>query len=91
LNTVTGQIRWPVALQAAKFGRNRSRMEELFRQHVGYGHPQPGTAEEIARCSDELIRSLQRDIRTLPRDEYLAGQKFLRGLKIEASVRTVAA
>jgi hypothetical protein len=85
-NTISGRISWPVVLQAAKYGRSRARLEELFRQHVGYGDPQPGTAQEIARCSDELIRGLRKDIGIVPRDEYLAAQKFLRGLKFEVTV-----
>jgi hypothetical protein len=91
LNPITGQITWPVALRADKFAARRAHLEELFRQHVGYGDPQPGIAEDIARSTDELSRALRTDIATLPRDQYLAAQKFLRGLKFEALAQSEAA
>ena len=91
LNLGTGEIHWPAALQTANYQVVRERVNELFRQHVGYGDPQPGTAVEIARCTDQLIRSLKSEIRTLPRDQYFAAQKFLRGLKLEAASQTEAA
>jgi hypothetical protein len=88
LNPVSGRITWPVALRADKYSDSRDRLQELFRQHIGYGDPQPGTAQEIARATDELSRSLRADIATLPRAEYLAAQKFLRGLMFEASAQS---
>jgi hypothetical protein len=85
LNVLTGEIRWPAALMAEKFAEQRGRMEQLFRQHVSYGDPQPGVAVEISRLSNVMARSLRSEIRTLEKDEYLTAQKFLIGLKIEAS------
>src|SRR4051812_22929545 len=39
LNIKTGQIAWPESLQNSGFEASRARLEELFRQHVGYGVP----------------------------------------------------
>jgi hypothetical protein len=85
LNVKTGAISWPEALQGAKFSANRDRVEELFRQHVGYGAPQAKTAQEIARSVDQWSRSLRNDIATMRPEEYLAAQKFLIGLKYSAA------
>src|SRR4051794_20406361 len=37
LNMTTGAISWPAALRDEKFQNDRLRIEELFRQYVGYG------------------------------------------------------
>jgi hypothetical protein len=84
LNRNTGEINWPELLQAAKYQPARERVNELFRTHVAYGEPQAGTADAIARAVAPIVQSLRQDIGNLPRDEYLAAQKFLVGLKYEA-------
>ena len=58
-------------------------MEELFRQRV-YGQPNVATANQIARSIDLMSRTLRNDISSMPRDEYVASQKFLTGLKYAA-------
>jgi hypothetical protein len=84
LDMTTGQISWPQALQTAKYQAERSHLEELFRQHVGYDRPQADTAQQIARSVEALSRAIRSDASSLPRDEYLASQKFLLGLKYAA-------
>ena len=54
LNLKTGAICWPNALQDDKFEENRTRLEESFRQHVGYGTPQVDAAQEISPSVDQL-------------------------------------
>jgi hypothetical protein len=85
LNIATGEIAWPAALRVARYQESRERLDELFREHTGYGTPNAATARQIARAVDEMVRTLQDNITTVPRGEYLACQKFLRGLKYEAA------
>jgi hypothetical protein len=85
LNMVTGEINWPAALQGAKYQAARERMEELVRQHVSYGDPQPAVVAEIARGSKAMARALRKDISKLSQADYVVAQKFLRGLEMEAS------
>ncbi len=85
LNPTTGAICWPVALQDAKFQDNRTQLEELFRQHVGYGERRSATAQEIATSVDQWSRMLRNDAGSMPREDYLAAQKFLLGLKYAAA------
>lgn len=87
LDRATGEIRWPVALQGSKFSEQRSQMEELMRRHVGYGEAQGDVAAEIVRLSEAMARSLRSKIRTLEESDYLEAQKFLLGLKVEASAK----
>jgi hypothetical protein len=85
LNPKTGAICWPHALQVDKFQENRTRLEELFRQHVGYGTPQVNVAQEIARSAGQLARALRNEVASLRPEDYLAAQKFLLGLKYGAT------
>jgi len=84
LNLKTGAIAWPVALKDARFQENRAQLEELFHQYVGYGSPEPRTAGEIARSVDQWARTLRNESSTMPREDYVAAQKFLLGLKYGA-------
>src|SRR6476620_5050192 len=61
LNLKTGAICWPNALQNDKFQENRTRLEELFRQHMGYGTPQVNVAQEIGRSVDQLALALRNE------------------------------
>jgi hypothetical protein len=85
LNLKTGAICWPNALQDDKFQQNRTRLEELFRQHVGYEAPQVNMAHEIARSVDQWARALRNEVGSMPPEDFLAAQKFLLGLKYGAT------
>jgi hypothetical protein len=84
LDLKTGTICWPTALRDAKFQGYRERLEQLFREHVSYGGAHAETAREIARTVDKLANALRQDVGSMPRDEYMAAQKFLLGLKYGA-------
>jgi hypothetical protein len=83
LNPTTGEISWPTALAASKFEADRARLQELVRQSVSYGDSGSDAAAEIAKLTTSLRRGLQKDIRTLDREEYLAAQKFLVALALQ--------
>jgi hypothetical protein len=85
LDVNTGTIAWPAALQCAQFDAERTQINELFQRHFSYGDPQAEMATQIARSVDQLSRTLGRSIGSLPRDQYSAAQKFLRGLKYTAA------
>jgi hypothetical protein len=85
LNYKTGEITWPDALRDGRFQANRDRLEELFRQHVGYGVPRANVARDIARAVDQWSRVLRSEVGSMSREDYLAAQKFLLGLKYGAA------
>jgi hypothetical protein len=85
LDVNTGTIAWPAALQCAQFDAERTQINELFQRHFSYGDPQAEMATQIARSVDQLSRTLGRSIGSLPRDQYSAAQRFLRGLKYTAA------
>jgi hypothetical protein len=90
LDVKTGEISWPDALKDGRFASNRVRLEELFRQHVGYGVPRANVAREIARNVEQWSRVLRNEVSSMSREDYLAAQKFLLGLKYVAEAVVVS-
>ncbi len=90
LDVKTGEISWPDALRDGRFEANRARLEELFRQHVGYGIPRANVAREITRSVDQWSHVLRSEVSSMSREDYLAAQKFLLGLKYGAASMVVA-
>jgi hypothetical protein len=80
-DSITGAITWPTVLQNEYFDRERERVTELVRQQFAYGEPKPATAFQVNRAVEKLADSLRTVISEVPRDEYLAAQKFLTGLR----------
>lgn len=89
LDRVRGKIAWPEALRAARYENLRHRLDELFREQAGYdGAPPTSDSSEIERESQRLIREFDRNRAEVSPKEYLAAQKFLRGLKYEPLFRS---
>lgn len=84
LNPNTGEIHWPATLQGEKYACERKCVERLIRTLANYPDPQPQLVGELERHVDALVRTLRTDMCSLPRYEYLAAHKFLRGLKYAA-------
>jgi hypothetical protein len=83
LDQTTGAIAWPTVLRNASYDNPRGRLDELFRDRAGYSKLPIETSAEIARCAQTFRVMLQRDLKSIRRDEYLSAQKFLCGLKYE--------
>lgn len=80
-DSITAAINWPAVLQNEYFDRERQRVTELVKQQFAYGDPKPEMTTQINRAVEQLASSLRGVIREVPRDEYLAAQKFLTGLR----------
>lgn len=80
-DSITGAITWPAVLQNEYFDCQRERVAELVKQQFSYGEPKPATASQIKRAVEQLASSLRQVSTEVPRDEYLAAQKFLTSLR----------
>jgi hypothetical protein len=85
LNLRTGEITWPAALQDPRFQENRERLDVLFHECLGYGAPNAEVAQEIVHTIEQWSRTLRNETAVMPRQDYLAAQKFLMGLKYSAA------
>ena len=92
LNRHTGEIVWPQALLADEYADPRTRLEELFRNRRSYDSALADRSADIQWHIESLIARLQRHRSEAvsngeARNDYLAAQKFLRGLQYESSFR----
>jgi len=87
LDATTGQINWPVVLQAEIFARHRAQLEQLFATRAT--GPRQAAAFDtfigIWQGADRLLDALQSYIAYLPPQEYVAAKRFLQSLAWEAS------
>lgn len=81
LDLATGTINWPSFMQGEDFAPLRAEIEQLVRDHVRFGNNPQTASDEIAHTVELWSRALERGRATLPRDEYLAAQKFLTGIR----------
>jgi hypothetical protein len=88
LNRFTGVIAWPIVLQAAEYNNESGRLSEIFRERAGYGELSPESSQQIARYTRTFSEKLLRNRSGMSRNDYLAAQKFLCGLKYEAESPT---
>jgi hypothetical protein len=91
LNTLTGQVAWPVLLKADHFTPQRTRMEELLdrwavSRHLG-AVGNFGTEEHLAvrEMTDHLQEELRKQVRNLPPQDYVAAKRFLRSLEYQVT------
>jgi hypothetical protein len=87
-----GSLRWPEVLQASEFDDLRDRLDGLFAQRAlrpdefGLGSE---NSQLIQETTSEYRKRLKARIRELPSNEYIAGDKFLKGLANVARSDTV--
>lgn len=68
-------------MQGDDFSQLRDEIEQLVRDHVRYGNG-PGTSvDRISRVAELWSHALERGRAALPREEYIAAQRFLTGIK----------
>jgi hypothetical protein len=86
LNRTTGDIEWPRALRSAEYRDSRARLDELFRVYYKYLNMPRETQIEITKHTRLMTRDLRRHLSHVPRDQYFAAHKFIRGLQFEAEL-----
>ena len=83
LNSTTGQIKWPLALQDSCFTSQRHEMEKLFAMRA-----QSGLTSEISMSvetkSKQFKRDLSKEIKRFVQTQYIQARKFLESLPFEA-------
>ncbi len=82
----TGYIAWPHVLQAREYRDMRMQLDRCFQQCARYGRSNADAEFEINECVAGLQQRLQGRRHKLERDEYVAAQKFLLGLKYHSQL-----
>jgi hypothetical protein len=87
LNTASGQITWPRALQDGAFASYRTEAEAFFSGRV----KQTPTAADARKMHDTIAtmrNDLRNHIHTLNSSDYMEARKFLDGLATESQQHT---
>jgi hypothetical protein len=84
LDTVTGEIRWPMLLTAREYSSQRVELEKAFSDRAYHGVLGAETFLMVLQLTDDLMASLKQQIRNLPADKYIAAKRFLESLAFEA-------
>ncbi len=89
MDTVTGQIVWPVALKADIFAQDRETLENLFAQRATTdGAVGLDNYSKIRDTVDSALETLKQRIRDIDTNNYLEARNFLIGLAREADFPT---
>lgn len=88
----SGSLRWPEVLQASEFEDLRDRLDGIFAERALRPDEFVLGSENsqlIQEMTSEYRKRLKTQIHELPSNQYIAGDKFLKGLANEARFDTV--
>lgn len=86
LDTVTGEMNWPILLRSEKFNAHRSELESIFARRAASSVIGTDGYLEVARATEAMLADLTKNIRQLPPAEYMAAKRFLQSLAYEAGL-----
>lgn len=88
LDTVTGQITWPMILRSDHFKEHREILGQLFASRAATGTISSEGYLTIDQVTGAMMAELQRHVDELPPQDYLAARKFIESLAFEAKIPT---
>ena len=84
LDSITGQIVWPVALQAAEFTSVRDEVSKLYAKRAANGTLGLDECLKADQVTQVMLDKLRQRIYDLPAFDYLIARRFLESLAYEA-------
>jgi hypothetical protein len=85
LDSVTGEIHWPVLLTADTYEAERTELEKAFAERAYQGVLSSDSFLNIRRLTESMLNSLKEQIRDVPASQYMTAKRFLESLAYEAS------
>ena len=84
LDTVTGQIQWPLLLQANDFTDQRAELEGAYGRRAASSVARANDYWAIKKSTDTMLANLKTQVREVPPQDYTVAKKFLESLAYEA-------
>jgi hypothetical protein len=84
LDTISGQIAWPIVLQAVEFAPYRDQLNQLFAQRASSGVLGLDQYLNADRVTTSMLDVLRRHIFDVPPVDYMAARRFLESLSYES-------
>lgn len=80
VDIVTGAINWPVLLRSEAFAEDRSALEAVFARRASNSVIGSKDYLEVKQTTDEMLASLNEQIREVPAYEFMIAKRFLESL-----------
>jgi hypothetical protein len=85
LDSVTGELHWPLLLTTPEYSVNRIEVEKAFADRAYHGVLEAEAYLKISHLIEGMLSSLKAKIRDLPASQYVAATRFLESLAYESS------
>lgn len=80
LDVVSGAVRWPMVLQVDTFADGRAELEKIFASRASSGTMGFSDYMKVRQVTTAMLADLQKHVRDIPPQEYLAAKQFLQSL-----------
>jgi hypothetical protein len=84
LDSVTGEISWPILLRDDRYADYRTRLEDLFAERAAAAELSTSTYLNIHRTTKAFLKELERRVARVPQMDYISAKRFLQSLVYEA-------
>jgi len=88
LDSVSGQISWPILLQDERFAQHRDELEDIFARRAASGGLDADAFLRAQKLTDEMIGQLKQEVRDVPPQQYATAKTFLQSLSYAATQPT---
>jgi hypothetical protein len=85
LDTVDGEINWPVFLKTPAYAEERAKLDALYGKRAELGGITADDYAQINRATQAMLDALKSQVREIPPSEYVATKKFVESLAYEAN------
>lgn len=87
LDSVTGQIAWPLVLQDSAFAEYRTKLEADFAERAEKGGTiGPDAFLDIRKTTEAMTNELKKLVRKYPGTEYAQARDFIKSLSYETNI-----
>ena len=81
----TGKLTWPASLMGAEFAAERAQVEEAFAKRTAKdAGPDSAFYDEVRGLTEKMLGKLRQKTSEMSSLQFIAGKKFLMGLKYES-------
>jgi len=84
LDSVTGEISWPILLRDDRYADYRAELEALFAERARSDELSTATYLKIRRTTRAMLAELKERITRVPQMDYIAAKRFIQSLAYEA-------
>ena len=84
LDSVTGEISWPILLRDDRYADYRARLETLFVERAASAQISTSAYLNIHRTTRALLKELEKRVARVPQMDYIAAKRFIQSLAYEA-------